>query len=263
MSAQPEPLGVLFPGALPPQREQVSKLKYKRRYIPKTYTPAEVDAAKRVIAHWNSKFAGVSGAYRANPGDACNIKAFVRMLRRCEKSEGLFDIGEKQACRAITGYRQDPNNNKLGRWKRFRDWMTAESIDFYVGREVVKTHRREQPKTVSRAVDQTTAAAARIVRHKKLVDLAVLASRTNLTPRQVVHEYVQGGVEEAKALPPILDRWEALASADREALSNRARKVFAAYFHRPPGKDRHDPARLDGIALALLDLDTRKGAAHA
>ncbi len=78
--SQPEQINALFPEALPPKREQVSGRAYKRRYIPKTYAQADVDAARRVIAHWNRTFNGVRGAYRANPGDACNVKAFVRMV---------------------------------------------------------------------------------------------------------------------------------------------------------------------------------------
>ena len=53
-------------------------------------------------------------------------------------------------------------------------------------------------------------------------------------------------------------RHQALDAKQREVLSSRARTCFEAYYHRPPGEDPRDPATLEGIELALMDLDGRK-----
>lgn len=256
MSAQPEPIGALIPDAVPLQRGQVSRRAWKRGYIPKTYSEEEVNAARRVIAHWNRQFKGVDGAYRANANDSCNVKAFVRMLRACNKSDGLFEFGEQDACRAITGYRNDPNNGRLGRWKRFKDWLTPENIDFYVGRHKVAEHRVAQPATVKRKVDARTAAARRIIEHEGIVDLACIAART----RGTLQTLIDGSPTQplSKRIASLLHRRAMLNETPLAALSKRARTVFEAAFHRPPGADRQDRARLDGIELALLDPDSQR-----
>ena len=261
MPAQPEIIGALIPGVLPPQRGKVSEQAYRRGYFPKTYSQAEIDAAKRVIRHWNVQFTGVTGAYRANPGDACNTKAYVRMLRRCEKSEGLFQFSEQDARSAITAYRGDVSNNRLGRWKRFADWCVAENIDFYVGQNRVHQHRVEQPKLAQRQKRSITIAATRIVKHKELVNLAVLASKGHTPLHAALREMSNQSSrnECAREVLALFERRESLDFATKQALLGRARKVFDAYFHRPPGQDQYDAARIVGIELALLDRAGQDG----
>ncbi len=260
MRQQPEQLGALFPGALPPQRGQVSRQAYKRGYIPKTYTPAERAAAHRVIAHWNRHFSGVDGAYRANPGDACNVKAYVRMLRNCQRSDGLFQFGEQETCNSITAYRRDPNNNRLGRWKRFADWCTPENIDFYEGKHKVAKHRVEQPRAVKRKTNTLTAAARRVVKHKGLVDLVMTAAKGKWSLRAALES---DGSDTSRSLLALLHRRASLSTDDAAAIAERAKEAFTAYYHRPAGGDQHDEARLEGIELSLLDLDAKGRTAKA
>ena len=257
MKSQPTSVGALFPEAVPPNRDELSKRAYKRSYIPKTYSTSDVDAAKRVIRHWNNVFRGLEGAYRANVGDACNVKAYIWMLNKCQKSEGEFAFDERAACAAITAYRNDQNNCRLGRWKRFRDWMSVESIDFYRSAIAVAQHRARQPKTARREKDQVTSAAAKIVRHRDLVSTCITAERNGVSVARALHD-ARRRIDSTRLerLAFLVERHASLDETERDALSARAREVFKAFFGRQIGSDRRrlDGARLEGIELALLDI---------
>lgn len=257
--ARLDAVGPLFADVLPPVRGEVSPRAYKRRYIPKTYRPEEVGEAKRIIRHWNEAFANVLGAYRANPGDACNIKAYVRMLRNVGKSEGLFQIDERVVRAAITAYRRDHYNSKLGRWMRFAAWCTCENIDARAADARVTAHRREQPRTAGQAVDEHKRVADAIVKHRCLADHCIAAAKQRVTFKAWLEaelpnpRLTEGPRREITGMIALADRRAGLSPAVREDLSKRARTVFDCHFIQPVGYRDHDSARLEAIELALID----------
>lgn len=254
--------GLFGPGVLPPQRGEVSDRARKRQYVPKTYSDAEVNEARRVIAHWNQVFAGVAGASRANPGDACNIKAYVKLLRSITKAEGLFDyIDEAVVKQAIYLYRTDQANGKLGRWKRFSDWLTCESIDFYKSRMRIAEHRKLHVAQARQKEMDRAAKLKRIVTHKHLGQVCTWAAQARVStlefllrppPRSLGKD--EGPDNERQELIALCRRRNGLPPGVRESLSTGARTVFGDYFNRPIGSKPDDAAILEGIELALIDL---------
>jgi len=263
--AQPEPIAALFPEALPPVRGQASDRAYRRGYVPKTYPQSEVDAAKRVIAEWNRQFKDVTGAKRANPGDACNVKTYVKMLRSARRSEGLFDFDEADVIAAIRAYRSDPERLRAGLWAKFSNWLDCENIDFQLNRIGRARHAKEQPRQVARRLAEEHRSAKEIRDHKGLVGLCVKAGGLRQSPRaysaDVLYAARQAGDEDlaAKCLEiiEIFDRFNRLepAAFGTQRLYARAAEVFRAAYGRAPGQRPHDDARIKGLQLALLDLD--------
>ena len=254
--------GLFGPGVLPPQRGEVSERTRKRQYVPKTYSEAEVNEARRVIAHWNQVFDGVNGARRANPGDACNIKAYVKLLRSIPKAEGLFDyIDEAVVKQAIYLYRTDPANGKLGRWKRFSDWLTCESIDFYKSRIRIAEHKQLHAAQARQKEADHVAKLKRIVEHKRLGQVCTWAAQAGVPtlefllrppPRSLGKD--EGPDSERQELIALCRRRDGLPTAVRESLSTGARTVFGDYFNRAIGSRPNDAAILESIELALIDL---------
>lgn len=270
------PLGDLFGGdVIPPARGAVSDRARKRRYVPKTYGETEVNAARRIISHWNQQFAGVSGAFRAND-EPCNIKAYVKLIRSAGRESADMEnpfsyIDEAVVRQAITLYRTDPANMRISRWKRFSAWLTGESIDFYKSKIKIEGHAKLQVAQVRvKAVDR--AETVRKIATHRLVEIATWAAQNRRTalaflrippPAATASPEV---LEEREQWLVIAERRESLSSAQREDLSKRARTVFGEHFNRAIGSKPEDVAIVDGIELALIalypnDKRLREGAA--
>lgn len=270
-AAQPEPLDtmLLLPGAAPPVKGEITDRAYKRRYVPKTYKPHEVEAARRVIAHWNRTFPrDLTGSKRANPADACNIKAYVKMIRLAAKSGGVFDIDERVVIAAIDAYRRDPERMRVSCWTYFRSFCTCEMVDACAARVRRTAHRREQPKRAKRETADRAAQAKRIATHKGWDAVCVTAAERRVRLLDFLRASL-GGTGGGTGVPPVNDPGprraileldalikarDRLSDPAREAMSKRARTVFDVHYSRPVGARPHDAARLEAIELALMDL---------
>lgn len=264
-ATQPAPARDLFNQALPVQRgDDVSDLKYKRGYIPKTYGPEEIAEARRIIAHWNEHFQRTPGGYRANRMDACNVKAYVRFKRHCQASDGEFPFGEKETCKAITRYRQNPQNMKLKSWKRFRDWIDVENVDRFLGADRVAQHAVDHKAAAKADSAKRKAFALQIIRHRNVVAAAeravqsgsTLEARCGESQRQAEKE--SGAWKWCARTRGFIASLKAMDAEQQAAYLNRAEEVYRVAYGESPGCQVLAPARLQAIQIVLLDFDVRK-----
>lgn len=262
MPNTPDQLGALFPEVLAPNRAEVSPQKYRRGYVPKTYSADDVREARRVIAHWNDTFRGVAGGRRANRNDAINVKVYVRFLKQCRDSDGEFPYTGDDVCRAITAYRNCPQNVKVRAWKRFRDWIDVENVAHHIGTAKVEQHTAEHQSAAKAEADRKARWCAKLIRHEGLVDAAVAAAKAKQSLAQFCKDLLKSADDErAKRWPSwTLGLIYAMnADDDKKArYRRRAEVVYRDAYARPPGLDPHGLARINGIALALLAIERCK-----
>lgn len=255
--SRPEQLGQLTLPGLP---KGVTRPPAKKKRAA-SWSPDENQFADWAIAEWNRVFAGVRGAYRAY-GKRRNRFVAISFHRRNQQRPPQERFSREDISTALRAYRNDPANVRIEAWQRFQAWWrdAEENIDHRLSRARVVQHRIRQPKTVKRKTDSLTAAAKKVINHEGLVNLCELASRGPTSLRQSLAEHPS---DYARRMLSLINRHGAISPDARKVLTSRALNVFRAYYHRVFSADTLDVARLEGIELALLDLDATQRTTNA
>lgn len=244
---------------MPPAVENQTERQRLNQRRPKNHSDAEVESAHRVLEHWNKTFAGVDGASQAqHKTNLVNVRLFIRVMRKCQQEGGAFaQIAEPHVLAAITAYRADAGCVRLRSWKCFAEWLSPEKILKYCGGNVA-------------AVDPRQTRAREIIAHLGLDRAAKMASQLGVPLSRYLREQVKSQAARRDMnyyrwfgqLSDLQVRFESLSSDHRARLAERARTVFECANGAQPAPVRDDVA-LSAIALALMDLDSRKGVAPA
>lgn len=248
----------------------------KARWVPASYGPDLVAAARRIMDRWNATIHAAGGP-RVNAGDAGNVRAIKRFFDRCRRSDEPFcRIDEAALMRAIAAYRDAPCNAKLASWKRFRHWLDPEQVQIQLDRILAEQQSSETYATVA---DLAAAKEKRI--QAELIDRFADLARAANDAGKSLRAYLRDGwqiADEAAASPhcgqleilrrradlsiwtqrlELLRRFDGLAIADRAAFERQAAALWTSHHGRAP-RDC-DAARnlLLGVSLALFERGER------
>lgn len=260
MPRTPDTLGVLLPDVVAPTLSRgalpadLSPRARSARRIPKNYSNAEIDEARRVIDHWNATFADVDGASVAQKGNMKNVRAYTQMIRRCKDEGGPFaSVDERTVKAAIDAYRADKGCVSIRRWKRFDPFCDPEIILQYAGQSKITHHRIEQPRREKKMESTLVDKAASILKDSIVFFVKQQSARFSIEQLLAAPRKPGSAMDKlCLRIQELMTRRETLDGPSRGELLQRARVIFDTFYRRPPKSDE-DIRTISGTELALLD----------
>ncbi|MFH1417298.1 MAG: hypothetical protein ABII12_03315 [Planctomycetota bacterium] len=248
----------------------------KRNRYAKSWMPDERQFADAMIDHWSAVFAGVVGGSRAHRTRHNRFVA-IRFYRWNLEQPPDQRFNDEAVRQAIEGYRNDPTMRKMvesGRthYKAFAAWFddgVADAIDRQLTRlGLPRTQKGADARSakIKRFAedlleDSGLGRAARLATtsSEALFDHLVWMQRTT---RRVRTRNDKAAARFYDHLARLVERFKELDQVvAMDGYRTRGRAGFRAMTGRPPRKGSLEDANLiDALALALLDLDAKKGA---